>query len=228
MSTVPKISYLVTCKNEGKQLSELVEYLAEFSLPVHDEIVIIDDYSTEVQTCKYLTDWDWFEKGNINIHKHELNKNYSEHKNYGKSKCSGDWIFQIDADEMPAETLMTNLHEILSSNENVELFWVPRINVFNGVTAEHAAQWGWDINNPNKWVNWNSGDYQGRIFKNLPHLRWERPLHERIEGYKVSSKFPKEEEFALIHTKTIEKQIQTNIRYNTDFSEAMNRGHKIP
>ena len=222
------ISYLVTCKNEGKQLYELIEYLFEY-LTESDEIVILDDHSNDVVTCKYLTGWDWFEKGKINIYKHHLNKNYSEHKNYGKTKCKGDWIFQIDADEMPAETLLVNLKEIIKSNESVELFWIPRINNFIGVTEEHARQWGWDINNPNKWVNWTSGgDYQGRLFKNLPHLRWERPLHEKIEGFKVSSKLPKEEEFALVHTKTIETQIKTNVRYNTEFSEELNRGHKIP
>lgn len=220
------ISYLVTCKNEGKQLYDLVEGLAEHLVGL-DEIVIIDDHSTDVVTCGYLSNWDWYERGKINIHKHELNKNYSEHKNYGKSKCNGDWIFQIDADEMPAELLLVNLHDILEANPTVELFWVPRINNFIGVTEQHAKQWGWDINNPKKWVNWSSGDYQGRIFKNLPHLEWKRPLHEKIEGFKVESWFPKEEDFALIHTKTIEKQIETNIGYNKNFSVELNQGHKL-
>lgn len=222
----PFISYLVTCKNEGEQLCELVDYLSKH-LKGDDEIVILDDYSTDVTTCEYLSQWDFSEHQKIRVHQHHLNKNYSEHKNYGKSLCKGSWVCQIDSDEMPSEVLLTNLHEILDSNPNVELFWVPRINVFRGVTEEHAKRWGWDINNEHKWVNWNTGDYQGRIFKNLPHLRWERPLHEKIEGHKTSTRFPKEPDFALVHTKTIEKQEETNLRYNKNFSEELNRGFKV-
>ena len=226
MTNIPKISYLLTCKNEGYQLQSLIELLYKYK--TDSECIILDDYTDDVDTLNVLNNVKRDGSGFFTVYQHQLNNNYSTHKNFGKSLCRGEWVWQIDADEMPSEVLLTNLHEILDSNPTVELFWVPRINNFIGVTDAHAKQWGWDINNPNKWVNWHGGDYQGRIFKNLPHLRWERPLHEKIEGYKVSSKFPKEEEFALIHTKTIEKQIQTNVRYNTDFSEAMNRGHKIP
>lgn len=217
------ISYLVTCKNEGEQLRDLLRVLSNYSLGC--ECVILDDYTDHELTRAVLNETknDPF----FRIELHHLNKNYSEHKNYGKSLCRGKWVCQIDADEIPSETLLQNLQEILLSNENVELFWIPRINNFIGVTEAHAKQWGWDINNPNKWVNWNNGDYQGRLFKNLPHLEWKRPLHEKIEGFKVESWFPKEEDFALIHTKTIEKQIETNLGYNKNFSEELNKGHNL-
>lgn len=217
------ISYLVTCKNEGEQLRSLLHVLSNYSLDC--ECVILEDYSEDPTTLEVINETrrDPFFRREL----HRLNKDYSEHKNYGKSLCRGKWVFQIDADEIPAEVLLQNLREILAENENVELFWLPRINNFIGVTEQHAKQWGWNINNPNKWVNWNNGDYQGRLFKNLPHLEWKRPLHEKIEGYKVESWFPKEEDFALIHTKTIEKQIETNIGYNKNFSAELNRGHNL-
>lgn len=218
------ISYLVTTKNEGNQLKNLLDVLGRYKDGA--ECIILDDYSDDPETISILN--DSLSNSFFRWEKHSLNKNYSDHKNYGKSLCKGEWVMQIDADEMPSEVLLLNLTDILKENPDVELFWLPRINVFKGVTEQHARQWGWDINNPNKWVNWHGGDYQGRILKNLPHLRWERPLHEKIEGFKVSSKFPKEEDFALIHTKTIEKQIQTNISYNKEFSEELNRGHKLP
>jgi glycosyltransferase involved in cell wall biosynthesis len=218
-----EVSYLVTCKNEGKQLHDLLSVLRRYSDGC--ECVIVDDYTDHEETKEILSrvSVDEF----FRIEQHHLNKNYSEHKNFGKSKCKGKWIFQIDADEIPSEVLLENLKEILLANETVELFWLPRINNFIGVTDEDARKWGWNINNPNKWVNWHNGDYQGRILKNLPHLEWKRPLHEKIEGYKTESWFPKEESFALVHTKTIQKQIETNQRYNRDFSEELNRGHNL-
>lgn len=219
------ISYLVTCKNEGYPLQFLLETL--FKYKDDAETIILDDYSDDEDTLSVLQNSEKRSNGFFKVHKHHLNKNYSEHKNYGKSLCRGEWIFQIDADEMPSEVLLTNLHDILNVNPNVELFWLPRINKFTGVTDAHAKQWGWDINNPNKWVNWNSGDYQGRLLQNIPRLQWKRPLHEKIEGFKIESWFPREEDFALVHTKTIEKQIETNLGYNTNFSVELNKGHNL-
>ncbi len=221
----PFISYLVTCKNEGYQLQPLLEMLYKYK--TDNECIILDDYTDDVDTLNVLSNIKRDESGFFNIYQHRLDNNYSAHKNFGKDLCIGKWIFQIDADELPSETLMENLKEIILSNESVELFWLPRINDFKGVTDEHAKRWGWDINNPNKWVNWASGDYQGRIFKNIPHLEWKRPLHEKVEGFKVESWFPKEEAFALVHTKTIEKQEETNLGYNKDFSVELNKGHKL-
>ena len=78
-------------------------------------------------------------------------------------------------------------------------------------------------------VNWDGncgGDYQTRIFKNLPYIRWKGRLHERIMGNKTYAFLPKDENYALIHTKTIEKQIETNLRYNKEFSKEDNLGLK--
>jgi hypothetical protein len=191
-----------------------------------NECVILDDYSENVETLsileKFHNPYD-----NKFVIKNKLNNNYSEHKNKGKLFCKGEYVFQIDDDEIPNLNLLSNLKDIILTNPDVDLFWIPRVNIFKGVTDAEATKWGWDINNPNKWVNWNGGDYQGRLFKNLPYLRWERPLHEKIEGAKVTSKLPKEEDFAIYHNKTIEKQIETNLRYNKDFSEELNKGFKI-
>lgn len=70
----------------------------------------------------------------------------------------------------------------------------------------------------------NFPDYQTRIFKNLPHIKWEKKLHERIIGHITYVVFPKSEEYALIHTKTMKKQTDTNLRYMKDFTESENRG----
>lgn len=70
----------------------------------------------------------------------------------------------------------------------------------------------------------NFPDYQSRIFKNLPYIRWEKRLHERVVGAKSYAFLPKEEDFALYHNKTIEKQIETNLRYNKLFTEKENLG----
>lgn len=217
------ISYLVTCKNEGNQFKELIELLLKYN--TNNEIVIIDDFSTDISTNDYLNNYKI--KSGISVYQHNLDKNYSAHKNYGKSLCKGNYIFQIDADELPSETLLANLSDIILSNESTELFWIPRINDFKGVTPEIATHWGWRLTTyDNRFiVNWP--DPQGRLFKNMHHIRWERRLHEKIEGAKSYTYLPYDFDLGLYHNKTIEKQIETNLRYNKQFTQEENQGFKL-
>ena len=62
-----------------------------------------------------------------------LEKTFSALKNYTKEQCSGDYIFHIDADEIPNEVLLKQLPQILEINDT-DLVWVPRINIVNGIT----------------------------------------------------------------------------------------------
>ena len=66
----------------------------------------------------------------------EFRKDFSKLKNYTKEQCSGDYIFHIDADEIPNEILLKQLPEILEIND-ADLVWVPRINLVEGITNWH-------------------------------------------------------------------------------------------
>ena len=74
-------------------------------------------------------------------------------------------------------------------------------------------------------VNWP--DPQGRLFKNVPYIQWKRRLHEKVEGAKTYVHLPSAYELSLHHNKTIEKQIQTNVKYNKMFTEEENKGFKV-
>jgi glycosyltransferase involved in cell wall biosynthesis len=162
---------------------------------------------------------------------HSLDKNYGAHKNFGIERCYGDFIFQIDGDELPPEALLgENLHALLESNPTIEAYAVPRINDFRGVTDAHAKQWGWRLTTSPTYnrpvVNWP--DYQWRIFKrDYPRISFTRRLHEKIEGYGANTVLPSDEEYALYHDKTIETQVKTNLRYNQLFTQEENKGHSV-
>lgn len=223
-----KLSYLITCHDETTTLDNLLSRLDSFIGDNDDEIVVITDNPTK-ETSNILYNWTGIPK--INVYEHNLNNNYSEHKNWGTLQCSGDYIFQIDGDECPTETLLLNVKDIIQSNPDIEVFWIPRINDFKGVTSLHAAQWGWRLTISSTYqrpiCNWP--DPQGRLFKNDPNrIKWVGRLHERIEGNETYVYLPFDEELALYHDKTIEKQIETNLRYNTVFSKEENQGFKLP
>ena len=218
------ISYLVTCKNETDSLSELLNRLITLR-DSDDEIVILDDYSDNKDTISIIEKFKKF--NNVKVIQHHLDNNYSEHKNYGKSLCKGDYIFQIDADELPSELLLTSLKELIELNKNIDLFWIPRINDFRGVNHQNAAQWGWRLTSYEDRFIVNFPDLQGRLFRNVDYMRWERRLHEKVEGAKTYVHLPYEYELSLHHNKTIERQIETNIRYNKQFTQEENKGFKV-
>lgn len=62
-------------------------------------------------------------------------------------------------------------------------------------------------------INWS--DYQTRIYRNSPNIRWKNVVHEVIEGYKQYTFLPAVDELSLIHHKTIEKQRKQNSFYDT-------------
>ena len=208
-----KICYGITVHNEADELNKLLEILIH-KTDVEDEIVICDDYSNE-ETQSVLQSWvqqyGHEDMKVIKVYQRKLDGDFSAQKNSVIENCDGDYIFHIDADEYPHETLLSQIKQVLEMNE-VDLIWVPRVNTVEGLTDEHCVNWGWRVTDKG-WINYP--DYQARIFRNSSEIRWVRPVHEIIEGAKKYSYLPPVEELGLYHPKTIEKQEKQNALYST-------------
>ena len=222
------ISYLVTCSTETDSLKKLLKAISQSKLATDEIVILMDSAFANESNETYNIVGAFHHVEGSRILAHPLNKDYGSHKNYGIENCSGDFIFQCDADEMPPEYLLgENLHALIESNPNIEAYAVPRINAWIGLTPEHAKQWGWslDISPTYKRLRAAWPDHQWRIFKrDYPRISFKRRLHEKIEGYDTFSFLPSEEEWALYHDKTIETQVKTNLRYNEWFTEDENAG----
>ena len=203
-----KISYAITVCNEETEIQRLVTFLLKHK-QLQDEIVITYDAnngSTGVE--EYLRSHSV--NGEFNWHSYEFDGNFSDLKNHTKLMCSGDYIFHLDADEIPHEVLMEQLHTILEMNE-VDLVWIPRVNTVDGLTEEHIRKWGWKVTEKG-WVNYP--DYQARVFLNSTEIKWVKPVHEIIEGCKTYSHLPPHEELSLYHPKSIGRQEKQNRLYD--------------
>jgi len=204
-----KISYAITVCNELKEITELTNFL-QSRIEEEDEIIIqYDTNGVTKEVSDFLTIFGEINK-QTKIVSFPLNKDFATFKNNLKKNCSGDYIFHIDADEIPTEYLMQNLKTILESN-NVDIVFVPRVNTVNGLTEAHIQGWGWRVNEKG-WVNFP--DYQTRIYKNTNDVEWFGKVHERISGYNTFANFPAEERFSLYHHKQIERQEKQNNFYN--------------
>ena len=201
-----KISYSILTHNETDSLEKLLRFFIKWKQP-QDEIVILDDHSDNEKT-KQILDF-YVSTHDIVFEQRNLLGDYSGQKNYLKSMCSGDYSFNLDADEMISRWLIKNIHGILEDNA-IDLIYLPRINTVEGLTEQHIRQWGWKVNQDG-WVNFP--DWQGRVFKNRPNIKWEKPVHEMITGFQTYSHLPTEKPFCMLHYKTIDKQEKQNKKY---------------
>ena len=210
-----RISYAIPVCNEHTELKTLLAFLLKH-INKNDEIVVqCDQGNTTPEVYKVLDSFKFSPVGfedPLKIIEFPLKGHFSNFKNNLKNHCTGDWIFQIDADELPHESLITNLKALLEVNTTTEMLLVPRINTVKGLTQEHINKWRWNINEKG-WVNWP--DYQTRIIQNSQKIKWQNKVHEQIVGISTKGALPMEEEWCLYHPKTIEKQEVQNKLYDT-------------
>jgi glycosyltransferase involved in cell wall biosynthesis len=207
-----KVSFAITTHNEGEYVGRLLNQLSEHienEVP-GDEIVILDDFSNDEDTVSILESYSNFPY--VRFHQRALARDFGRHKNHLNTLCTGDYIFQIDADELLTSELLDNLHVILDYNPNTDLFFIPRINTVEGLTQDHIDNWGWTVNERG-WVMWP--DYQTRLYKNDPErIMWMGKVHERIVGHESYAHLPAQEEYCILHHKHVTRQEEQNAFYS--------------
>lgn len=184
------ISYAITVCNEAEDLQHLLDFIIP-NLGTRDEIVVQADSSNVTKEVKDVV--KKYGKHISTYVEHELNYDFARAKNNLNRQCKGEYIFQLDADECPHPWLMAHLRAIIAANPKVELFKLPRINLFYSKDGAHTRDY----------KHWP--DYQGRVYKNIPErIIWKRPLHEKIRGHHTYTYLPKTDEYAIIHSKSTE------------------------
>jgi hypothetical protein len=203
------ISYAITVCNERDEIEKLIGFLLE-NKKDNDEIIVLFDSKNGTEQVEEFLDTI---SSSISLFKYPFNHHFADWKNLLNSFCTKDYIFQIDADELPTEDLMYSLHYLVS--QNVDVILVPRENTVSGLTNEHITKWNWQIDSLQR-VNWP--DYQWRIYRNDKSIKWVNKVHERLEGFKTHSRLPDNIEYGslfLQHPKTIKRQEKQNNFYNT-------------
>ena len=200
------ITYAVTVCNEIEEITKLINFLHP-RIQKEDEILIQYDLDGATEdVVNYLRIIGELHQ-NVNIISFPLNKDFASFKNNLKNHANGIFIFQLDADEIPSEFLIENMHDLIEANLDIDLFFVPRVNTVEGLTEEHIQKWRWGVNDKG-WVNWP--DLQTRIYRRTSEIEWDGKVHERIKGYNTLTILPLEEEYAIYHPKAIERQEKQN------------------
>ena len=188
----------------------MVPFLLE-NKRIQDEIVILyENKNGDPEVLEFLLPFNKLPNGQT-WRGLDWDNNFADWKNKLNDYCTGDYIFQLDADEMIEDDFVKSVSEIVALNPEVDLFYLPRVNTVNGITEEHIKKWQWRVDENNRI---NFPDYQGRIYRK--GLMWNNKVHEKIVGAKIYSILPIDDSsYFLHHHKTITKQEKQNNFYNT-------------
>ncbi len=203
-----RITYGLTVCNEATELDRLLTFLLEHKdrrdeIIVLQDITVVDDAVTAVIN-RYRQHLIWEQS--------RLNGDFATFKNQLIDRASGDYLFQLDADEMPGEQLIGTLDETLQAHRQIDSFAVPRINYVDGLTDAYATQRHWQLGSDRRI---NFPDYQLRLFRLDRNIRWQYRVHEQLRGQQTCHFLPADQDdCCLMHQKTLIRQIQQNNLYD--------------
>lgn len=148
-----KISVVISAFNEEKYLPRLLE-----SVKWSDEIIVIDNQSSD-KTAEIAKSFG----AKVFLRPNNLMLNVN--KNFGFTKVTNDWIFNLDADEEVSAELAKEVRTAIT-NVKTSGYWMPRQNIIFGKWIKHSLWWP---------------DYQLRLFRKnkgkFPCLH----IHEYLE-----------------------------------------------
>lgn len=140
-------------------IGQMLEYLKD----VVDEIVIVDGGSND-GTIEIIKNFASHSPVPVRLHHREMNKDFSQQRNFAIEQCSGEWILSIDADEKYTNSLKRMLSELINSEKYIA-YSLPTFHL---------------IDNDEHFSNLDS-DPHVRLFKNIPEIRYNRPIHEVLK-----------------------------------------------
>lgn len=173
-----KISGYITIKNAVQMDYPFVQSIKSL-LEICDEVICIDSSNVEDGTQDVLQDL-MNEYGHLNVFHVDLNWNASNFGIYdgqlkalARSKCTGDYCIQLDADEVFEPNIRSKIDEIIQNNPSIVVLALPVVE-FWGSKGKIRV----DVN-----------PWKERLSKNDPNITHGIPItHRKIENGLLYSK----------------------------------------
>jgi len=159
----PRVSLCLIARDEARLLPDCLASAAPFV----DEIVLADTGSTD-GTRRIAGD-----AGAIVVH-HPWTDDFAAARNTALAACTGDWILSLDADERLAPGAGERIREAVGCDD-IDAFLLTLHNAgrLDAPPAEVVAGPA-RLGEPFRVL---------RLLRNVDGLRWERPIHETVEGW---------------------------------------------
>jgi glycosyltransferase involved in cell wall biosynthesis len=202
-----RLSYAVLVHNEGDSLAKLLAAIRKPARAFAWEIVLVDDFSTDPRTCEILSAE---QLAGTKVFKRALADDFAAQKNFLNEQCGGDYIFNLDADELPPLRLVAQADVYCRREPQVDVFELPRLNTIADASDADLSAWG-KTRNALHHIDWP--DWQQRLYRRVPSIRWQGRVHEKLSGYGSIMRFPAEPGFAIVHSKTRAQQMIAQAKY---------------
>ena len=150
-----QISICLAVFNEEDYLRECLESVKDLAF----EIVIVDGGSTD----KTL---DIAKEFNAMVIQTDNPVNFHINKNKAIDAAGGDWILQLDADEIVTKELGMEIKKNISKESSINGYWIPRMNYFLGRFLKKGGQYP---------------DYTLRLYKNGLGRLPAKDVHEQAK-----------------------------------------------
>ena len=122
-----KLSVAIITFNEEKNIERCIRSV----IPVADEIVVVDSFSTDAtkSICKQF---------GVRFIEHAF-EGHIQQKNFAKDQCSYDLVLSLDADEALSEELIQSIWGV-KEHSNADAYIFNRLNHYCGTPVKHC---GW-------------------------------------------------------------------------------------
>lgn len=194
-----KISVVLATYNEEKNIKRCLESIKDIA----SEIIIVDGSSTD--NTREIS-----ERLGAKVFKTTNKPNFHINKQMAIDKAMGDWILQLDADEVITPALSKEIIDIINSNPEENAFWIKRKNYFLGTFLKKGGQYP---------------DPAIRLFRRGKARLPQKDVHEylSVEGKIGTLSEPMEHYYAP----TFERYLINSNRY-TSFSAKQYQENSLP
>ncbi len=162
-----KLSAVILTKNEEANIERCLK-----SVQWADEIVVLDDYSTDATR-------EIAKRYGAKVIEHALEGNFAQQRNFGLKQANNEWVVFLDADEVVSEALAKELANAITS-DLINGFMVKRVDYWHEKELK-GGEWGnmWLLRLGRKgsgqWKRkvheyWDINDNVGKLKNSLQHF----------------------------------------------------------
>jgi glycosyltransferase involved in cell wall biosynthesis len=143
------ISVVILTKNEDNNIAACLESVAWC-----DERIVIDDHSTD----KTVT---IAQKKGAKVFSHLMSDDFSDQRNFGLEKATGDWVFFVDADERVSSALWFEIMQHTSESLDGSMgFYIKRFDTMWGGILRHGEMGNTKLL---RLAKKNAGKWKGKV-----------------------------------------------------------------
>jgi glycosyltransferase involved in cell wall biosynthesis len=131
-----KLSVVILTKNEEENIERCLK-----SVSFYDEIIVVDDYSTDNTKNQISKIKNQNYKLNIKIYERKLKNDFAGQRNFGLQKATNDWVLFIDADEELTKKLQDEVKSVIRNliiNNQYNSFYIRRRDFFWNQELKHG------------------------------------------------------------------------------------------